>query len=149
MAFSISSAIAHHARALHALELRCFDGDQLGLASFNRLLKSPSAEVLVITNDAEDIIGYALILTRKNSRWWRLYSVAIAPEYRGQGLSRKLMAEILTRASQAGAQGVRLEVKVNNHAAIELYRHYQFEVIDLLPAYYEDGSDGYRMQRSF
>ncbi|WP_113907947.1 GNAT family N-acetyltransferase [Aliidiomarina celeris] len=148
MNFNVSLATPHDAQALFALEHRCFDGDQLGLRSFRHLLKSPSARVWLVKN-GDALAGYTLVLTRRNSGWWRIYSVAIAPEQRGKGLSHLLMDRILSEAKLAKAQGIRLEVKVSNHSAIELYRRYQFEVVDILPNYYQDGSDGYRMQYSF
>ncbi|CUS48315.1 MAG: putative acetyltransferase [Idiomarinaceae bacterium HL-53] len=150
MNFQIREAQFHEASALTELENRCFDGDQLGLRSFQRLIKQPSAHVYVIEAEASRALaGYALVLTRKNSYWQRLYSIAIAPEFRGQGIGKKLFSHIFEVAQHARCKGIRLEVKQANHAAIELYRAFGFEIVDLLPMYYEDGSDGYRMQHSF
>jgi len=150
MTFHIREAQFSDAHALTHLENRCFDGDQLGLRSFQRLIKQPSAHVYVIeTAETQELAGYALMLTRKNSYWHRLYSIAIAPEFRGQGVGKKLFAHIFNAAQHARCKGIRLEVKQSNRAAIELYHAFGFEIVDVLPMYYEDGSDGYRMQHSF
>lgn len=135
--------------ALERLEKRCFSYDQIGRRSFARLLKSPSAFIWVIDNDnsSHQIAAYAIILTRRNSRIWRLYSMATDPDARGKGLARYLLSELLTRAA-AQKYLVRLEVKCTNNQALNLYRQLGFEVIDLLPGYYSDGDDGYRMQCS-
>lgn len=134
--------------ALVVLENKCFVADHLGRRSFRRLINSPSAQVLGLFK-GDQLQAYILILTRKNSSWWRVYSIAVDPDCRGQGLSRKLMQHILEHAQQSGAGGVRLEVSVHNDVAYQLYLKLGFEVIDLLPVYYTDGQDGYRMQLSF
>ena len=150
MSFRIREAQLNDAKTLTALENRCFDGDQLGLRSFQRLIKQPSAHVYLIeAEDSGALAGYALMLTRKNSYWQRLYSIAIAPEFRGQGIGKRLFAYLFETAQHARCKGIRLEVKQSNQAAIELYRAFGFEIVDVLPMYYEDGSDGYRMQHSF
>ncbi|MCO4322673.1 GNAT family N-acetyltransferase [Aliidiomarina quisquiliarum] len=134
--------------ALVQLENKCFLTDHLGRRSFRRLINSPSALVLGLFQEHQ-LQAYILILTRNNSAWWRVYSVAVDPSCRGQGLSRILMEHIIERALLSGAAGVRLEVSVTNQVAYQLYLRLGFEVVDLLPAYYADGQDGYRMQFSF
>ncbi|WP_228517889.1 GNAT family N-acetyltransferase [Aliidiomarina indica] len=138
---------AHDASNLAALEQRCFSYDQIGLRSFRHLLKQAHCFVWVALEN-EHIVGYCIVLTRKNSRKWRLYSLATAPEARGKGVARALMEAVETQAVIDRAALIRLEVKTDNQAAIDLYRKLDFEVVDILPGYYDDGSDGYRLQRS-
>ncbi|MGX5915051.1 GNAT family N-acetyltransferase [Aliidiomarina sp. Khilg15.8] len=135
---------AHH---LHALEQACFTYDQIGLRNFRYLLNRPSARVVVAAEDAE-LLGYAIILMRSNSRYWRLYSMASAPQARGRGVGKQMLTFLINQAREAQAKGLRLEVKCDNLGAINLYRQLGFEVTDLLPAYYSDKTDGYRMQLS-
>ncbi|TRW48116.1 GNAT family N-acetyltransferase [Aliidiomarina halalkaliphila] len=135
------------AKTLATLEQRCFSYDQIGLRSFRHLLKQARCFVWVAF-DGVHIVGYCIVLKRKNSRKWRLYSLATAPEARGKGVARALMEAVETQAVIDRAALIRLEVKTDNQAAIDLYRKLDFEVIDLLPEYYDDGSDGYRLQRT-
>jgi len=148
MSYTIRPATQADVDALVILENKCFITDHLGRRSFQRLIKSPSAQVLGLFQ-GDQLQAYILILTRKNSQWWRVYSVAVDPSCRGQGLSRVLLTQVIQRAKQSGAGGVRLEVSVSNEVAYQLYLKLGFEVTDLLPAYYTDGQDGYRMQLSF
>ncbi|CAB0151595.1 Ribosomal-protein-alanine acetyltransferase [Pseudidiomarina piscicola] len=136
---------------LVTLEAATFDYSQLGKRSFSRLLKSTSAHMFVVPSDKNDTVlkGYSLLLTRKNSAIWRLYSIAVATDARGQGVGRQLLEHALTYAKAHGAKALSLEVKVDNQAAIELYRRYDFEVVDVLPDYYPGYADGYRMRLSF
>ncbi|WP_417691063.1 GNAT family N-acetyltransferase [Pseudidiomarina sp.] len=133
---------------LVALEAATFNYSQLGRQSFRRLLQSPSAHLFVL-RDAQQLLGYSLLLTRKNSRVWRLYSIAVASAARGTGVGRKLLEHGLELARSQGASAISLEVKVDNKAAIEFYRRYDFEVVDVLPDYYPGHADGYRMRLSF
>ncbi len=137
--------------ALLVLENKCFVTDHLGRRSFRRLIQSPSAQVLAVlqSEPSAEMRAYILVLTRTNSAWWRIYSLAVDPASRGQGLARLLLSYVIAQAQQNNAAGVRLEVSVNNHLAYQLYLRLGFEVVDLLPAYYTSGEDGYRMQLSF
>ncbi|RUO69814.1 GNAT family N-acetyltransferase [Pseudidiomarina sediminum] len=136
--------------ALVALEAATFNYSQIGRQSFQRLMQRPSAQLYVVTaEDTGQLLGYSLILTRKNSRIWRLYSLAVACAARGQGIGRILLEHALQQATSGGAQALSLEVKCDNAAAIALYRDYGFEVVDLLPDYYPGHDDGYRMRLSF
>lgn len=135
--------------ALVELEERCFDYSRMGRRSFRRLLVGDSGHIFVCMGENGALAGYYLLLTRKNSRRWRLYSIATAPESRGTGLGRVLLEHAIHIAQQHGAISLGLEVKVDNTAAISLYEKLHFSVIDLLPEYYDDGTDGYRMRVSF
>ncbi|WP_417686766.1 GNAT family N-acetyltransferase [Pseudidiomarina gelatinasegens] len=133
---------------LVALEHRCFDYSRMGARSFRRLLSAPSAHIYVCEQN-NTLIGYYLLLTRKNSQRWRLYSIATAPEARGTGLGRALLEHAIEVARVNAAISLGLEVKTDNKTAIRLYEKLDFGVIDLLPGYYDDGTDGYRMRLSF
>ncbi|PHR65773.1 GNAT family N-acetyltransferase [Pseudidiomarina marina] len=145
----IRAATLDDVQSLVGLEERCFDYSRMGARSFRRLLKGTSAHIYVCTSENGQLIGYYLLLTRKNSRRWRLYSIAAAPEARGSGLGRVLLEHAIHTAQKHGAISLGLEVKVDNSAAIRLYEKLNFAVIDLLPGYYDDGTDGYRMRVSF
>lgn len=143
----IRRALRTDLEAIFALEQRCFSYDQIGKRSFAHLLKQQSSLFWCAELDGQ-LVGYAIVLTRKNSRKWRLYSLATAPEARGKGVARGLVAAWLQEAKQQAIQILSLEVKCDNKAAIQLYRQIGFEVVDVLPSYYSDGSDGYRMQQT-
>lgn len=129
---------------LCALESDSFSYDQIGRRSFRYLLRSPSVHVYVCA-DAEKVIAYAIILTRRNSHYCRLYSMATSSAARGKGVGAWLLTNLIERLKTQHL-GMRLEVKTNNTAGLTLYRRLGFEVIDVLPGYYSDGDDGYRMQ---
>lgn len=146
----VRSASAEDLTQLVKLEAQTFDYSQLGRQSFRRFLQSTSAHLFVLEEPAQpQLLGYGLVLTRKNSKVWRLYSIAVAAAARGTGVGRRLLEHALMLAKNAGAAGMSLEVRSDNKAAIELYRRYDFEVVDLLPDYYPGHADGYRMRLTF
>ena len=150
--YSIRPATLHDLAGLCQLEAATFSYDQIGRRSFRHLLRSPSTQVYVcdsVADTDQQILAYAIVLTRKNSTFWRLYSMATCASARGLGIGRKMLSHIIAQARERKVTGIRLEVKCDNQAGLHLYRDLGFEVIDLIPAYYSDGTDAYKMQVSW
>jgi [ribosomal protein S18]-alanine N-acetyltransferase len=122
-----------------------FPGDRLSRRSWRRLLTGDSAWVRVVPVP-EGVSANIVCLTRRNSPWWRIYSLVVAPAFRGRGLAQALIREAQQAVSAANAQGLRLEVRGDNPAAIALYRGLGFTVRHPLSGYYEDGADGLALQ---
>ena len=76
-----------------------------------------------------------------------LVSLAVDPAYRAQGIAAALIASTLRRLRRRGVERLWLTVKVTNRAAIRLYDRYGFRKSRLVKQYYEDGSDGWRMEK--
>lgn len=143
----VREATLNDLEALVALEAEVFDYSRIGRRSFANLLRSNSAKLWAIDDvNSTRIAGYALVLTRKNSRKWRIYSIASAPWARGQGIGKLLLQMILTAAQEQEASHLTLEVKTDNKGAIALYEDFGFSVVDILLGYYDHGEDGYKMQ---
>ena len=61
--------------------------------------------------------------------------VGRAPEYRGQGLGPRLVAEGLRLLREGGAGDVHLSVEAENDRALALYRRFGFEVVSKTPVF--------------
>lgn len=144
---TLRTARAADLPGLIALESR-FPGDRLSPRQFRHHLANPRA-VLRVLADGPALRGYHLVLTRAGSRWARLYSLAVDPAARGRGLGRRLLADAERQARRAGCLGLRLEVRRDNAAANALYASAGYGRRAALPGYYEDGGDGWRLQREF
>lgn len=142
----IRDAASDDVPALVALEARCFETDRLSARSFRRFLSRPTAELIVTAEDGS-IRGYALVLYHRNASLARLYSIAVAPEARGRGLARALVAELERRALARGMTRLRLEVHVDNAAAQRLYREMGYREFAIRPDYYEDHASAVRMEK--
>jgi ribosomal-protein-alanine acetyltransferase len=125
--------------ALVAIETQCFDSDQLSRRSLRYFLHVPNAVVLVAQIGGE-VAGYALVAFRKGSAIARLYSIAIAPDFRGRNLGRLLLKAGERAARQRGAVIMRLEVRSRNRRAIALYESHGYCRCGRIEDYYEDGA---------
>jgi ribosomal-protein-alanine N-acetyltransferase len=72
------------------------------------------------------------------------------PEHRRKGIARMLMSETERRAQAASAALMTLEVRRSNHAALELYREFDYRAVGVRPNYYADeGEDAIVMVKEF
>lgn len=131
--------------ALLALEAG-FPGDRLSARQFRHHLGNPRAR-LRIADAGGAVLGYHLLLLRRGSGLARLYSIAVDAAARGLGLGRRLLADAEAQARAAGRHGLRLEVRQDNAAANALYLAAGYRRLAALPAYYDDGADGWRYGR--
>jgi [ribosomal protein S18]-alanine N-acetyltransferase len=68
-------------------------------------------------------------------------TVATAPEFRRQGIGRKLMVHVLKEAFTEGAITSYLEVRRGNEAAREMYRSLGYQEDGIRPHYYQDNHE--------
>ena len=130
--------------ALVELEKRCFTTDRLSRRSLRHFLSAGQHQLLVC---GEPVQAYILLLFRRGTSLVRIYSLAVDPAWRGRGMARQLMEAAEQRAHEHQALFLRLEVAANNHPARALYSALGYHSIDTLPAYYEDGGDGLRLEK--
>ncbi len=133
---------------LVALEERCFAGDRLSRRSFRHLLARGHAITLLGECEGQ-VLGYVVVTLREGSQQARIYSIAVDPAAQGRGLGRLLLTAAERAAQDVGRTSCRLEVRVDNHAAIELYRSFGYRQVSVYPSYYEDGADGLRLLKAF
>lgn len=146
MAAMIRDAVLDDVNQLVDLETRCFETDRLSARSFKRFLSKGKATVLV-EEDGSCMRGYVLVLFHPNTSLARLYSLAVEPELRGQGIGRELLVEAERRALERGATRMRLEVHQNNAPAQALYRALGYKAFAVHPDYYEDHASAVRMEK--
>jgi ribosomal protein S18 acetylase RimI-like enzyme len=132
--------------ALLDIETNCFGTDLISRQSFRHLLTAGSAAALVETAGG-GTRGYALVLFRRSSRVARLYSIAVAPSHRRQGVGRRLLRAAADLARRRGAELMRLEIRRGDRAARLLYERDGFLAFGAYPGFYEDGTDAVRMER--
>jgi len=68
-------------------------------------------------------------------------SIAIHPDFRQQGIGKKLLLVGLIEASRKGAVQATLEVRRGNLPAQTLYRQLGFSVVGVRPHYYRDNGE--------
>ncbi len=132
---------------LLALEEATFDVDRISRDQWRRHIRSDSATVLVAPA-ARRIDAAAVVFYRRHARVARLYSLAVGAHARGTGLGGALLAAAEADARKRGCHAMRLEVRVDNPAAIGLYERRGYARIARLPQFYEDGADAWRYAKA-
>jgi len=105
-------------------------------------------ELFLVAVKGRRVCGY--ILTCLGGRTYcaaELVSLAVDPRYRSKGVASALMDSTLRRLNRRGILRIHLMVKVTNRTAIRFYQRYGFQKSRLVRGYYEDGSDGRRMEK--
>lgn len=144
---AIDAATAADIEAIARLEALSFDSDALSRRSLRRLLTRPTAQILVAHDAEGGLVGSAILLFRGTTALARLYSLAVDPAARGTGIGRALLLAAEAAASTRAAAILRLEVRVDNAAAIGLYRSEGYEPFGRYAAYYADRTDALRLQK--
>ncbi len=125
-------------RSIFEIENLCFAIDQFSQRQLRYLITKAKASVIVIESSS-DIAGYSILLTPKNLKSARIYSLAIHPNEKGKGLGQMLVQHLLSVAVNSGYQQVNLEVRDDNTTAIRLYESLGFQQTAIKEDYYEDG----------
>jgi [ribosomal protein S18]-alanine N-acetyltransferase len=130
--------------AIVALEAH-FPSDRLDRRAVRRLLDSPSARILVAADHR--LLGNLVLLLRRGSRLARIYSIVVDAQVRGRGLAGRLLDRAEALARSGGRHTMALEVRADNAAALALYARAGYRPARRLPAFYDDGADGLRLQK--
>jgi ribosomal protein S18 acetylase RimI-like enzyme len=131
---------------LVALENASFATDKLSRRSFRHWLSSEH-RALLLAEWAGLVAGYILIIYHPGTRLARIYSLAVAPQLRGNGIAKTLMLAGEQAARDDGRLYLRLEVSVDNAPAIRLYESLGFQKFGLYRDYYQDHKDALRYQK--
>lgn len=68
-------------------------------------------------------------------------TIATHPDFRRQGIARKLLSHTLSHAIDEGAQSSFLEVRESNLAAQEMYRQFGYQATGRRRRYYRDNDE--------
>lgn len=135
----IRPATAADLPALRELELELFGADAWSEQSLAEELEAPGRRFVV----TDDVSGYAV--TTRSGDMVDLLRMGVRPDAQRQGIASALLAALLEGTDDASR--MLLEVSVTNAAALGFYVAHQFNVIDVRPHYYRDGSEALVMCR--
>ncbi|MDQ3013024.1 MAG: GNAT family N-acetyltransferase [Acidobacteriota bacterium] len=133
---------------LYQLDMRCFiDGEAYERETFKFLLNNPKAIARQIRSDYDEMAAFGIGVIEENGIG-HLTTVGVAPEYRRRGLARLTLHEIERSFAARSVTTIRLEVRVNNQAAQQLYEQIGYVIIQRMVKYYSNGDDSYLMVKS-
>ena len=143
---TLRQALASDIPALLGIEERCFVTDRLTRRSFHHMITKANALVLVELH-ADVIAGYAMVAFHAGTSLARLYSFAVDPPFRGQGVGTRLLNAAEQAASSRDCIHLRLEVRRDNTSAIDLYKGNGYREFGVYSDYYEDHMEALRLEK--
>ena len=114
---------------------------------YEELLQSvavPGTRVFWTSPDSNSVtmLMTSFLLVRETDAEAEVFFMFTPPAFRGQGLARKLLQFALEDWTRGGRIGqCFLEVRPSNTAAIAIYEHNGFKMIQRRKKYYRDGED--------
>lgn len=129
------------------IENQSFPTDRLSPRSFRYMLSKGNAATLVETDRGGEIRGYAMVLFHRGTPLARLYSIAVAPRFRGRGVGRALMKAAEDAARDRAAAYLRLEVRAEDKETQEFYKRLGYKPFGYHSHYYDDNADAVRMDK--
>lgn len=143
----IRSATLADLPELVRIENLSFVTDRFSRRSFRYLLTKANANTLV-EDQAGQIRGYVMLLFNVGTSLARLYSYAVDPNARRQGIGKALVEQAEVEAIEHDCIAMRLEIRQDNEASINLFKQYGYRQIGMVPDYYEDGMTALRFEKS-
>ncbi len=98
---------------------------------------------LVADHDGHPIGFLAAVVSAEAQA--RILMFAVMAGYRDRGVGTQLMNAFFQICGNRGMRRLELEVRRSNAGGIKFYQRYGFEIGFVLPSFYTDGEDGYKM----
>jgi len=106
-----------------------------------------SPEFFIVAEKDNKVVGYLSAVAEGHfNRLCHILSIAVLPEYRGQGIGSELLKYLIDLVKMKKISSIILEVKKNNNIAINVYKKFGFKIIGYKYRYYRDGSDALVMK---
>lgn len=135
----------HDIPIIEELEKRCFSAPWSGDVYRHELTSNRLGSYWVMRRTAESSEGTPPILAYGG--YWlmgqeaHIVTIATHPDFRRQGLGRRLLQAMIDKAIEAGALEITLEVRASNYAAQALYKSMGFVVVGVRKHYYHDNGE--------
>lgn len=136
---------------LYALDQACFvPGISWSRAELGYFLRYPGNISLVAEDETGRIAGFAVAGTRRLSGTpqGRLITIDVHQEMRRRRIGHTLLLALEERIRAVGATSMRLEVAIDNLAAIQFYAQHGFRRTGRIPGYYLSRIDALVMEKT-
>lgn len=146
--YTIRPLTDKYIREVLKLNLRCFkEGENYTKHTFAYLLNEPNCLSYRLVTPEENLVGFIFIMTSDDGTG-HITTIGIAPEHRRRGLAHLLLDHAEKALKERNINTVRLEVRVGNSAAQNLYRQRGYLAVQRLEKYYNNGESGFLMVKS-
>lgn len=137
MEIRIETATIMHLDKLYAIERQCFSEEAFSRQQIAYLLTDYNTIALAAKNNV-DIFGFiiAQIDVEDSVEFGHIVTLNIPANYRKKGVATKLLHEMQMLLKQRGINECRLEVREDNHPALNLYQKLGYQIVGKLECYY-------------
>ena len=133
MEYRIVNAELRHIEQLEQIEQACFSMPWTREQLESQL--PDSCHVFIAAESGKAVLGYVGMMYIIDEGY--ISNVAVAPEYRRQGIADALIDELMGRAAALNLAFVTLEARQSNSPAIALYKKHGFVPVGVRKNYYE------------
>ena len=148
MSYGIRPLTTKQLEEVVKLNRRCFLKDEsYSRNTFSYLLKNSNTLAYQVVTPTELIIGF-IVVTVGEDRVAHITTIGVAPEHRKRGIAKKLLIFTEKSLLKRGIGTIRLEVRVSNIAAQELYQNLDYFITQRFESYYNNNEDGFIMVKS-
>ena len=95
--------------------------------------------IIAVAECGDEKAGYGEI--RMVAGEAQIYNIAVAPEFRREGIGEALLRHMIAKAEDDGCELVTLEVRGGNEAAMALYTKLGFREVGRRKGYYSKGGE--------
>ncbi len=147
MPLSIRKAVLADLDLIEKIEDQCFEDFQRSPRRALRLSITSSFQGVWLASlkKGNKKIPVGMIVYNFYPKTLRIYSVAVLPEFQGQGFGKELLEHAHNTAINANYEKISLEALASNKKLISFYNKAGFVETDKLPDYYVKGKDAVRM----
>lgn len=146
--YEIHPLTEKHLKEVLKLNLRCFKaGENYTKYTFSYLLNEPKCLSYRIVTPSQQMVGFIFIMLHDNATG-HITTIGVAPEHRRRGLAQELLKHAEKALQTRSINTVMLEVRTGNIAAQNLYKEFQYIIVQRLSKYYNNGEDGFLMMKS-
>jgi [ribosomal protein S18]-alanine N-acetyltransferase len=127
------------------IEKRAFARDAWDRKLFLDYLDRSEHSLFLAATINRVVVGY--VIAFHSATRAEIDSIAVTPASRRRGVAVALLKRVTRMLRRRGFRTISLSVRLENKAAIRLYRKLGFERVRRVNGYYEDGAPAWRMHR--
>ena len=137
MEVKIETATIKQLDQLFQIEEQCFDQEAFSRHQIAYLLTDYNT-IAFVAKVKQVIAGFiiAQVEVEENTEFGHIITINVVRNFRRKGVGKRLLIEIETILKQKGVEQSRLEVREDNHSAINLYQTLGYKTIGKLENYY-------------
>jgi ribosomal-protein-alanine N-acetyltransferase len=114
-------------------------------AIFNQFYEN-SAESFLVAVQNKTIIGFLIGIKTAQTKA-RILMLALKETYRNKGIGSTLLQRFISDMQHHGVTSVELELRITNKAAFDFYKKHGFELVNIVPHFYQNQEHAYIMKK--